>query len=257
MSVIQMRMFSEKLGMFTPANIILPLPRDAKMQISPLPVLYLLHGMGDGHSAWLRKTAAERYALEKGVAIVMPDGELSCYENMAHGRAYRDYITAELPAFICENFPISRKREQNFIAGCSMGGFGALKLALSNPEKWSIAGCFSAAHFEYRPDAQRNRDMLKMVYGDKIDQYDAQIEADARAVNEGKLPLQIWHSCGDADALKSNALKSRAFFEALGAGAISYHFEMMPGRHDWALWDESLRRFMDALNLSKPEVRLF
>ena len=257
MSVIQMRMFSEKLGMYTPVTIILPLPRDAKTEIEPLPVLYLLHGMGDNHSAWLRKSAVERYAQEKGIAIVMPDGELSCYEDMAHGRAYRSFITGELWEYMGKNFPLSKKRNENFIAGCSMGGFGALKLAIANPDKWSAVGCFSAAHFEYRPDAQRNRDMLNMVYGDRINQYDAQIAADIASVNEGSLPMRIWHSCGDADVLKENALKSRSFFEALEPNSIHYHFEMLPGRHDWALWDESLRRFMDALNLSKPEVRLF
>ena len=257
MPVIQMRWLSEKLGMYTPVTIILPMPRDAKKPVSPLPVLYLLHGMGDNHSAWLRKTAVERYAQEKGLAIVMPDGELSCYEDMVHGRAYRTYIASELPGFIRKNFPVSTKREENFIAGCSMGGFGALKLALSDPEKWGAVGCFSAAHFEYRPDAPRNHAMLNMVYGDRIDQYDTQIAADIIRVNKGGLPMRIWHSCGDADRLKENALKSRAFFEALDSGSIDYSFQMLPGRHDWALWDESLRLFMDALNLPEPEVRLF
>lgn len=256
MSVIQMRFFSEVLNIFVPANIILPLPRDAQKSVSDLPVLTLLHGMGDGYSAWMRKTAIERYALEHGVAVVMPDGELSCYENMAHGHRYRDFIVQELPQVMRSTFPVSTAREKNFIAGCSMGGFGALKLGLAHPEIWSIIGCFSAAHFEYRPASPRNQAMLKRVYGGKLDEYDAQIAKDALAANTDKLPLRIWHSCGDEDALKMNALKSRAFFEALPDGAIDYHFEMLPGRHDWALWDESARRFMDALNLPKPEVHL-
>lgn len=256
MSVIQMRFFSETLNIFTSANIILPLPRDVKKEVHDLPVLTLLHGMGDGYSAWLRKTAIERYALEHGVAVVMPDGELSCYENMVHGYRYRDYITTELPKFILDTFPVSSDREKNFIAGCSMGGFGALKLGLACPEKWSSIGCFSAAHFEYQPPSPRNQAMLARVYGGQIEAYDAQIAADALAVNAGKLPVRIWHSCGDEDALKTNALKSRDFFENLPAGAIDYHFEMFPGHHDWALWDESAQRFMQALNLSKPEVRL-
>lgn len=256
MSVIQMRFFSETLNMFVPANIILPLPRDAKKEMCPMPVLTLLHGMGDGYSAWLRKTAIERYALEHGIAIVMPDGGLSCYENMLHGHRYRDYITKELPKIIHDTFPVSAEREKNFIAGCSMGGFGALKLGLACPEQWSMIGCFSAAHFEYQPPSPRNQAMLDRVYGDKIDEYDAQIVADVQNVNAGKLSLQIWHSCGDEDALKSNALKSRKFFETIPAGAIDYHFEILPGRHDWALWDESARRFLEALNLPRPEVHL-
>lgn len=256
MSVIQMRFFSDVLNMYTPVTIILPLPRDAKKEVRDLPVLTLLHGMGDGHSAWLRKTAVERYALEHGAAVIMPDGELSCYENMVHGHRYRDYIVNELPEVIRDTFPVSTDREKNFIAGCSMGGFGALKLGLAHPEKWSMIGCFSAAHFEYQPDSPRHQAMLAQVYGGQVEKYDAQIALDAQAANAGKLPIRIWHSCGDQDALKSNALKSRAFFEALPVGAIGYHFEKLPGCHDWALWDESVRRFMEALNLPKPEVRL-
>lgn len=257
MSLIQMRFFSEELNMFTGANVILPLPRDAKKAVSDLPVLYLLHGMGDNHTAWLRKTAVERYALDKGVAVVMPDGELSCWEDMAHGGKYRSYVCRELPQFIRANFPISGKREKNFIAGCSMGGFGALKLALSNPEKYSAAGCFSAAHFEYRPDSARHQAMLARTYGDAIDAFDKQIAADALKVNSGNLPLHIWHSCGDMDVLKENALKSKDFFENLPSGSIDYQFEMLPGKHDWALWDVSLSRFMDTLNLPDVEVQLF
>ena len=256
MSVIQMRFFSEALNMFTSANVILPMPRDAKREVSPLPALILFHGMGDGYSAWLRKTGIERYALQHGVAVIMPDGGLSCYENMVYGARYRDYITLELPKIMGETFPLSAERDQNFIAGCSMGGFGALKLGLANPNKWSVIGCFSAAHFEYQPPSPRNQTMLKRVYGDSLEEFEAQIAADALSCAKGKLPLRIWHSCGDEDALKTNALRSRDFFEALPAGAIDYHFEMLPGRHDWALWDECARRFMESLNLPEPEVRL-
>ena len=117
MSVIEMRFFSECLNMFTNANIILPLPRDAKAKIDALPVLYLLHGMGDDATAWLRKTSVERYALSRGTAVIMPDGALSCYENMAHGARYRDYICRELPKLMQENFPLSTQREKNYIAG--------------------------------------------------------------------------------------------------------------------------------------------
>lgn len=257
MSVIQMRLFSTALNMYTGANIILPLPRDAKKEIPNLPVIYLLHGMGDNFTAWLRKTGAERYALESGVAIVMPDGGLSCYENMAHGLRYMDYIARELPAFVQENFPVSADREKNFIAGCSMGGFGALKIALAQPENWSAVGCFSAAHFEYRPDSLRNKTMLNMAYGGNIDACDKRIAADAIQTNAANAPIRILHYCGDTDILKENALKSRAFFEALPAGSIDYQFEMLPGQHDWALWDECLHRFIRSLNLEKPEVRLF
>lgn len=256
MSLIRMNFFSEALNMFMPVNIVLPLPRSAAAEARGLPALILLHGMGDDYSAWLRKTAIERYALDAGLVVVMPDGELSCYENMAHGGRYRDYISLELPRVMRETFPLSADREKNFIAGCSMGGFGALKLGLSCPEQWSAIGCFSAAHMEYIPDSPRVRATLARVYGGAIDACDARIERDIRAVNASGPDVRIWHACGDADALRENALKTRAHFEALPPGSIHYRFEMLSGRHDWALWDAMAARFLPWLELPKPEARL-
>ena len=252
MSLIQMRFFSEELNMFTQANIILPLPRDPRAELRDLPVLYLLHGMGDDCTAWLRKTAIERYALQHGLAVVMPDGGLSCWEDMVHGGRYRSYITKELPNIIRENFPVSIDREKTFIAGCSMGGFGALKLGLSRPESYAAIGCFSAAHMEYQPDSFRNKHMLELVYGDKLAEIEAQMERDA--LKPDKPRLSVWHACGDADVLKDNALRTRDFMEKIPG--LDYHFEMLPGRHNWALWDEMTSRFIRSLKLPEPEVAL-
>ena len=210
MPLIRMNLSSRALGMSTQVNVILPLPRDARTEARELPALYLLHGMGDDHGSWLRKTAIERYALEAGLAVIMPDGALSCYENMAHGERYRDYIADELPRIMRETFPLSADREKNFIAGCSMGGFGALKLGFAEPEKWSAIGMLSAAHMEYVPDSPRVRENLWRVYGGNIAACDEKIVRDVTRDNESNLPLRVWHACGDADRLRENALKSRA-----------------------------------------------
>lgn len=138
-----------------------------------------------------------------------------------------------------------------------MGGFGALKLGLAHPKNWSRIGCFSAAHFEYRSPSARIQAMVQLAYGEDLDACDAQIVADAHAVNSGKEKLSIWHCCGEDDFLFENALKSQAFFASMPAGNLEYHFEAMPGAHDWAFWDEALRRFIVALQLPKSEVQLF
>ncbi len=255
MSLIQMDFFSEALNMFTAVNVVLPLPRHAGAAVQDLPTLTLLHGMGDDFSSWARKTDAERYALEAGLAIVMPDGGLSCYENMAHGERYRDYVALELPRVMRETFPLSAAREKNFIAGCSMGGFGALKLAFAHPETWSAAGCFSAAHTEYQPPAPRSRAMLARVYGDDVAACDARTAADIERVNGQTAPLRLWHGWGDADIVRENALRTRDFFASLPAGAVDYHCETLAGGHDWTLWDAMLARFIPWLNLEIPEVR--
>ena len=248
MSLIQMRFFSEKLNRFTGVNVILALDRRIEAPAGR-PTLYLLHGMGDDQSAWLRKTNVERYALEAGLHVVMPDGGLSCYENMIHGERYRDYLLLELPHVMRSCFPMSPRREENFIAGCSMGGCGALKLGLAHPECFRAIGCFSAGHLEYRPDADRNRAMLARAFGNRLELRDAEIIESARAANAGSDPIGIWHACGDADVLRDSCMETKAFFESMSGGAIDYRFRMLPGRHDWALWDGMLREFLSWLPL--------
>ena len=256
MSLIQMSFFSQTLNRIADVNIILPLPRHVQASFEDVPVLYLLHGMGDDYTAWLRKTNIERYALEAGLAVIMPDGGLSCYENMAHGECFRDYMRCELPSVMRSCFPISTKREKTFIAGCSMGGHGALKTALAQPEIYSAVGCFSASLLEYRPDVQSNRLMLERVYGDALSEADARNIAAAKHVAAGDMPLRVWHSCGDDDMLLECAGSTRDFFEKLQGNAIDYHFELLRGRHDWRQWDAAVERFIGFLHLPETDRQL-
>ena len=256
MALIQMHFFSETLNRLTCVNVLLPVPRHVRVPLEDVPVLYLLHGMGDDFTAWLRKTNVERYALEAGLTVVMPDGELSCYENMAHGERFRNYLEYELPKLMRECFPLSSSREKNFIAGCSMGGHGALKLALARPERYRAAGCLSGAPLEYRPDAKSNRALLARVYGDTLETADARIIADARRARDSAYPLTVYHSCGENDILLESALQTRCFFEELRGGAIDYRFELLPGRHDWRQWDMALEKFIAALKLPAPVEQL-
>ena len=255
MSLIRMNFFSETLNMATSANVILPVGREGELK--DVPVLYLLHGMGDDCSAWMRKTAVERYALERGVAVIMPDGALSTYHNMAHGEKYNDYIALELPQIMAAYFPISTDREKNFIAGCSMGGFGALKIGLAYPDKFSAIGCLSAANFEYRPDAAFVQRILHRAYDDELDFWDIMMAANARATAAGRDAVKLWHGWGDEDRLRENAEKSRTFFESIQSPMLSYHWEMFRGRHDWALWDEMIEKFIRWLDLPEPKEILF
>lgn len=98
------------------------------------PTLYLLHGLSDDDSIWLRRTSIERYVAQMGIAVVMPQVHRSFYTDMAAGGQYWTFISEELPALARSFFPLSAKREDNFVAGLSMGGYGALKLGLRKPE---------------------------------------------------------------------------------------------------------------------------
>ena len=94
--------------------------------------LYLLHGSYGDCTDWTRFTNILRYAQERCLAVVMPSAENSCYINMAQGEPYLDYISLELPDFLSTLFPLSGKREDTFIAGLSMGGYGAFPVSYTH-----------------------------------------------------------------------------------------------------------------------------
>ena len=78
---------------------------------------------------WLRHTNIEEFAEKAGLAVVMPSGQNGFYTNAKYGLNYFDFITKELPLFVQKYFPVSTKREDTYIAGPSMGGYGAAKCA--------------------------------------------------------------------------------------------------------------------------------
>lgn len=110
-----------------------------------LPVVYLLHGAYGDCSSWVRFSNIERYAQSHQIVAVMASVENSFYQNMYHGNPYFTYITEELPAFVTALFPVSEKREDTFVAGFSMGGYGAWYVGLSCPERYSKIAGMSAA----------------------------------------------------------------------------------------------------------------
>ncbi len=150
MAFIQCDFYSEILGTRTSLNAVIPL-RDESGQEHPrempeqYPVMFLLHGLHSNYSAWSRYSSVERYANERGLAVVMPDAGRSFYTNMRYGYRYFDFFSQELPEVANCLFPLSRDRSQRFIAGLSMGGYGAFKLALSHPEQYAAAASLSGA----------------------------------------------------------------------------------------------------------------
>ena len=114
------------LGISTAMNILIPLEFDnGKQQSSKkFPVLWLLHGGGGYHGDWIRFSEIEKYSNMYGVAVVMPDAQNSSYTDMEFGPKWLTYFTEELPKYIYSHFPISDKREDNFVSGMSMGGLG-------------------------------------------------------------------------------------------------------------------------------------
>ena len=219
-------------------NVILPdekLPESGKF-----PVVWLLHGLSDDDSCWNNLTSVSRYARELGFAVVMPDGGRSFYADMACGPKYWSFISKELFT-VCRNlFPLSDRREENFVAGLSMGGYGALKLALNHPEYFAGCAAFSAV-----------ADILDWLGNFAVNDAVSRTGSDlfelisARVAEKCELPA-IFHACGSEDFLIDSNRKFRDHLEALGVEKYQYLEE--PGVHNWEFWDRNVAR---ALNFFK------
>ena len=142
-------MFSKELFSSVSVNVILPTPESGDYFFGSrtyypkagqkYQTLYLLHGFTADFSDWQRFSSIERYAQERQIAVVMPGVDNSFYCNLPEGGNYYDYYTRELPQVMEALFPISGKRENKFLAGLSMGGYGAFKAALREPDQYAAA----------------------------------------------------------------------------------------------------------------------
>ena len=145
MALIRMEFRSRTLKRAVPVNVILP----AEKFRGPFPTLYLLHGLTDNCSAWLDNTRIRLWAEESGLAVVMPSGENSFYLDILVRDGclgdFGEYIGRELVDVTRELFPLSCRREDTFLAGLSMGGYGACRNALKYSETFGKAAILSGA----------------------------------------------------------------------------------------------------------------
>ena len=221
------------------------------------PTLYLLHGMSDDHTIWLRRTSIERYAAEKGLAVVMPAADLSFYTNMAMGEAYWDFISQELPALCRSMFPqLSPRREDTFAAGLSMGGYGALKCGLRAPETFSCAAGLSACADivdVVRSSGLGPKAYWRDIFGDlrKLPGSFNDLFAAAKEMAQGKMPpVRFYMWCGTEDFLYRQNVRLRDHMLSLG---LELTYEEAPGTHMWRYWDEKIQTVLNWLPLGKGE----
>ena len=131
MALLHVNYFSEALNVQTSVDVILPEMKqgigvDASAAEELPKVLYLLHGYSDDHTIWQRRTSVERYAASRNLAIIMPGVNHSFYYNEVYGEKYWDFVSDELPKVMHRFFRLSDRPEDTFVAGLSMGGYGAM-----------------------------------------------------------------------------------------------------------------------------------
>lgn len=245
MALLHCEIASKALEMATQLRVILP----EEGNLAQAKVLYLLHGLTDNCASWTRYTAIERYARERNIAVVMPEVQRSWYCDMENGLDYFRYVSRELPQICHRLFGLSLQREKNYIAGLSMGGFGALKTALTYPDQYAGVGSFSGAVdldaiLKYGDTgALRSREAIAIFGPEQV--VGPENDLKQLAAQAENLP-EIYLSCGEEDLLYGVNNVLHACLEELG---ISHRYDHRPGNHTWDFWDQSIRDCLEYLQL--------
>ena len=227
-------------------------------------VLWLLHGTFGDHTDWIRKSNIELYACERDLIVVMPSALNTNYANWEHfsiGYNMYDFLTEELMPLVHNWFPASDKREDNFIAGLSMGGRGTCVYAFNHPELFAGAAILSAAPRDIEWDRKKNPDFFKRTQGsiDNRGGYEAYVASyentwrvlDEAVQNNVDLP-KLYFACGKDDMLYEGFKHFKNHAKKIGLEA---KFEEIPGyKHEWRFWDLTIEKALDYFDIKVPSA---
>lgn len=203
-----------------------------KAEFSPVakyPVLFLLGGIGNDCNSIFDYTRVQLYAEEYNIAIVSVSGENKFYADLG-GENFSEFLEEELPVLVRGYFPVSERTEDTFIAGLSMGGYGALLHYLKRPERFYAVGCFSGAvgKFDYA-ETEEGKD------------YNIYNLLDQR-IKSNKKPENIYLACGSEDFIKECSLKLKQYLEDK---KVKFSWKEVSGYgHEWRFWDKQIEEFL-------------
>ena len=247
MAWIALRYYSEVLGMQRELYAIVPQKNKAGEIGGPNSrndlrgkCLYLLHGLSDDHTIWMRRTSIERYAEAYGLTVVMPNGDVSFYTDMKHGRKYYTHIAQEVPRIAQEFFHISGRREDSFIAGLSMGGYGALKIGLRESDTFCACAALSPVTDLHFLSIDNNLYDAILGLNNPIPEQEDLFALAVQHQNDAQKP-DIYLTIGTEDPLYSSAVRFRDTMEKL-----PYQFEWHDGHgsHGWDYWDAEIQNVL-------------
>lgn len=266
MATFSIDFFSEALNRKVSCKVLLPTDQPAFIEsgdASPIPTLYLLHGMTGSSSDWTGMGNLWRLAREYRICIVMPNGENSFYaDSCLINRGFSRFIEEELVAFTRRTFPLSHKREETFIAGLSMGGFGAVNCGLRSPGTFGYVAAFSAALIKkliLRADDEEGLDYFtrrqyQTMFGlEQIEDFngcrsDYEALAEALARSGGEKP-KFYIDCGTEDVSLYRA--NLAFKDKLLSLGYDVTWDSRPGGHDMDFWNDSIVKAFQWLPIQK------
>lgn len=262
MALIQVNFVSRMLMRTVPIQVILPVDKfsrkqDRKQEDKPFKTLYLLHGIFGNYTDWVTNTRIQKWAEARNLAVVMPSGENAFYvDDPVSGNLYGEFIGKELVEITRRMFPLSHKREDTFIAGLSMGGFGAVRNGLKYHETFGYIATLSGALHLLEKDVVEEVVKEHRCFGDP--KQAVKSDNNPRVLLEKIQKLQktdpavtfpkIYQTCGTEDFLYQANCLYRDLFRSYG---VELTWDARPGKHDWDYWDETIQNVLAWLPLDE------
>lgn len=260
MALIHLSLYSDTLMMDSSLSIIFPqncsrvLDERKPLFKGPYKVLYLLHGLKQNETSWTRMSSIERYVSQLPLVVVMPSVHRSFYTDQKRGFPYFTYVADELPRIMKDMFNISSKREDTFVAGLSMGGYGAFKLALSRPEQYgyaaSLSGALDLIGLRAQQEDNSNDAEMENTFGDLDRVEGSEHDLFALAKDIGGIKPELFMSCGTEDFLYEGNVRFRDSFN--DSFNLTYH--EMEGSHTWPYWDRNIQLVLSWLPILPEQV---
>ena len=222
--------------------------REPRHYDRPAKSLILLHGLTGTDTDWLFGGVAQEMAIQYNLAVFMPTAGNSFYLDRGYqGGNWGTYVGEEFPDYVRKVFGCCGKREDTFIGGLSMGGYGALHTALNYPERFSAAIALSPALriraiADGKEEGVMPRAMIRDVFGDPDKLADSERNPEwqyKKLKAEGKEIPSIYLAIGTEDSLYPPNQEFRRFLTEQGA---DFRYEDGPGGHNWTFWNEYLNR---------------
>lgn len=247
--------YSRALNKDTTINVLLP---EKRLQWptedrTRYPVFYMLHGHCQDYSSWIRSSRIEWYTRQSQMITVFPDGDRGCYVDGIYTHRYQTFLVEELPVILGNYFPVSLRREDTYIGGQSMGGYGSLNIALNHPDRYyGVLAMAPAARVMF---AKMDQKEVSAKGGPPVD--DADNEANMRGIfgdeetflhsnndlfyclehRKNTLKQNIYLCCGRQDFLHETSV---SLAKAMKKDAsIELTWEDWDGIHDWDFWDQA------------------
>ena len=264
MAIIEVNFISKCLMRTVTFNAIIPVdkfdPQAENAEQKPLKTLYLLHGIFGNYTDWVNGTRIQTWAEANDLAVIMPSGENRFYlDDEKSGELYGEFIGKELVEFTRKLFPLSDKREDTFIAGLSMGGYGAIRNGLKYAENFGcVIGLSAALVHDTWKDADNSapiftfrRNYYEAIFGeyDKVKGSDKDPKALLLKLKEEGRPVpKMYLCCGTEDGLVT---ANRDFRDFLNENGVDLTYVEGPGKHDWVFWDTYIKKVLDWLPLNR------